>query len=97
MGTSRLQLFLDGFPCRVGDRTGGIVGLDLIIRQRIDQILLPQILEEILLPPALEHAMSHDDDAQVPAAGEDRRLMAVAGQASHLTQPQFPFCRVRTM
>src|SRR6266853_720465 len=69
MNACSVNFFHGGFSCRVGDGTAGIVGFDLIIRESIDQILLPQVLEEILLAPAFEHAMSHHDGTQVPTAG----------------------------
>src|SRR5207253_201358 len=86
MNTSSVNLFLDRFPRWIGDRTVGVVGFDLIVHKRIDWIFLPQVLEEILLAPAFEHAMSHNDGAQVPAAGHNRRLMTGPRQASHLTE-----------
>jgi hypothetical protein len=70
------NLFFDGFPSWVENITLGVVGFNLIIHERIDQILLPQALEEILLAPALEHAMSNDGDSQIPTARHNRRLVA---------------------
>src|SRR6267378_3022405 len=90
MNPSSVDLFLDGFPNRVGDRTVGVVGFDLIVHQRIDQILLPQVLEEILLAPTLEHAMRNNNGPQVPAARHDRRLMTSFRQVSHLTESKLP-------
>src|SRR6266403_3080743 len=86
MNACSVNLFHGGFSWRVGDGTAGIVGFDLIIRESIEQILLPQVLEEILLAPAFEHAMSHHDGTQVPAAGHHRRLMAGFCQTSYLTE-----------
>src|SRR5260370_31790064 len=86
MNACSVNFFQGGFSWRVGDGTAGIVGFELIIRESIDQILLPQVLEEILLAPAFEHAMSHHDGTQVPAAGDHRRLMAGFCQTSYLTE-----------
>src|SRR6266446_613665 len=86
MNACSVNFFDGGFSCRVGDGTAGVVGFDLIIRESIEQILFPQVLEEILLAPAFEHAMSHHDGTQVPAAGHHRRLMAGFCQTSYLTE-----------
>src|SRR5260370_38499515 len=86
MNTSSVNLFVNGFPSRVGDRTVGVVSFDLVVRERIDNIFLPQVLEEILLAPALEHAMSNNNSTQVPAARHHRCLMTGLRQAGHLTE-----------
>src|SRR5260370_21948382 len=86
MNACSVNFFHGGFSCRVGEGTAGIVGFELIIRESIEQILFPQVLEEILLAPAFEHAMSHHDGTQVPAAGHHRRLMAGFCQTSYLTE-----------
>src|SRR6266576_1587198 len=93
MNTCSVNFFLDGFPCRVGDGTCGVVRFDLIIRESIDQILLPQVFEEILLTPALEHAMSNNKGAELPATCHNRRLMAGLCQAGHLTESQLSFAK----
>ncbi len=90
MNPSSVDLFLDGFPNWVGDRTVGVVGFDLIVHERIDQIFLPQVLEEILLAPTLEHAVSNNDRPQVPAARHDWRLMTSLRQPSHLAESKLP-------
>lgn len=79
------QCGVGGCPRGVGDLAVGVVGLDLVVHQCIEQKLLAQVLEEVLLPPALKHPVRHLDGRQVAPRGEDRGLMAIA-QARDLAQ-----------
>src|SRR6266403_1593215 len=66
------------------DGAGRVLGLDLVIDERIEQELFSHVLEEVLLSPALEHAVGDLDVAQVPSARDHLRLMAVVAQARDL-------------
>jgi hypothetical protein len=54
----------------VGHRAGRIIGLDLLVDERIEEKLLSHVLEKALLPPAFEHPIDELDVAQVAAAGQ---------------------------
>ena len=91
LGPHAAQFLLDRFAGGVWHGTIRIVGFDLIIGQGIDQIFLTHILEEVFLSPTLEHAIGQNDSPQVPATGDDGRLVPALGQASDLAEAKFSF------
>jgi hypothetical protein len=71
----------------IGDGAGWVLRLDAI-DERIEQELFSHVLEEVHLSPAFEQAVGDLDVAQVPATGDDLRLMTVVAQACDLPQAQ---------
>ena len=85
IGARRTDLLIQSAALGIGDGAGGVLQLDLVIDERIEQELFSHVLEEVLLSPALEHAVGDLDVAQVPSTGDHLRLMAVVAQARDLS------------
>src|SRR5262249_33123372 len=84
----RLDLLIQGAALGIGNGTGRVLRLDLIIDQRIEQELFPHVLEEVLLPPAVKHAVGDLDVTQVPSTGNHLGLVTGVAQARDLPQAQ---------
>jgi hypothetical protein len=86
IGASCTDLLGQSAALGMGDGAGWALRLDAIVDERIEQELFSHVLEEVHLPPAFEHAVGDLDVAQVPATGDDLRLMAVVAQPCDLPQ-----------
>ncbi len=84
IGAGRMDLLIQSAALRIGDGTGRVLRLDLVIDERIEQELFSHILEEVLLSPAIKHAVGDLNVAQVPSTGDNLRLMAVVAQSRDL-------------
>src|SRR5438876_12223757 len=83
-GTGSFHLLVRFPPGRIGYRPLRVIGLDLVIRQGVDQVLLTDVLEEVLLTPTLEHAIGDNNIALVPTACQDCCLVTLVGKPGHL-------------
>jgi ABC-type antimicrobial peptide transport system permease subunit len=63
LGADGTALLVQLAPLGVGNRAGGVLGLDAVIHERIQQELLAHVLEVVLLSPSLEHAVGKLDVA----------------------------------
>src|SRR5215472_5219607 len=91
IGAGRMDLLVQSAAMRIGDGVGGVLRLDLVIDERIEQELFSHVLEEVLLSPALEHAVGDLDVTEVPSARDHVGLMAAVTQARDLPQTQPAF------
>jgi hypothetical protein len=89
LGAGDADVLVEDAPRGVGHGAGGVGVVDLVVDEGIEEELLAHVLEIVLLPPALEHAVGDLDVAQVPATGDDLRLVPGGAQARDLAQPQF--------
>jgi hypothetical protein len=85
---SRLDLGVEVAPRRVRDSTRRVVGLDGVLNERVDLELVAHVLEEVLLSPPLEHAVRDLGCLEVEPAREDRRLVPVVAEPSHLPEAE---------
>src|SRR5262249_21235189 len=88
ISAGRTDLLVQSPALGIGDGTGWVFRLDLVIDECVEQELFSHVLEEVLLSPAFEHAIGNIDVAQVPSAGDHVRLMAAVAQARDLSQAQ---------
>src|SRR5262245_33943927 len=88
IGAGCTDLLVQSAALRIGDGTGWVFRLDLVIDECVEQELFAHVLEEVLLSPAFEHAVCDLDVTQVPSAGDHVGLMAALAQACDLPQAQ---------
>src|SRR3990167_4671662 len=86
-GAGLADLVVDVAAGRVWDLAQGIGGLDVVLDEGVEGVLLAEVLEEVLLPPAIEHAGGDLDWGEVAARGDDRGLvLAIVGETGDLAQ-----------
>src|SRR5262249_41426860 len=88
ISAGRTDLLVQSPALGIGDGTGWVFRLDVVIDECVEQELLSDVLEEVLLSPAFEQAIGNIDVAQVPSARDHVRLMAAVAQARDLSQAQ---------
>jgi hypothetical protein len=75
VGACKLELLVGFGPSWIWAFANGVIGLDVVVDESVEQKLLAHVLEEVLVAPSFEHSVGDFDGTQVTPRGQHGRLV----------------------